>query len=338
MAGLSESLEIFEKIETAAIASAELAVEIATNSLELARRTRPVTLETASLGREQADVAVRQAELALQTAQDGGADLTIRAANIALQNAQLAQDQATAARLLATTSQGTSVEQAQLSLQTAQAALSSTRAQMASQKQQVTSQMRVAREQLKLSQVIAPVKGEVTRLVVKVGDFVRPAQELGEVQTLRGATARIFVSTGIRQALRPGQTVQATSETGAALLATVTHLSSAPAATTGLWQVTLAMAELPPGVYGGSLITVHLPVGTTHAATVFIPLDTLTIRQSGTVIFTVEPGDMVAEHAVSVVGFDGGFVEISTDLPGEARIITSGNRRLNNGDRVTITK
>ena len=338
ISGLQKTLGIINQLQAASIRSAQLAVELAQTNAEVTQENQPLNLETANLGREQADVAVRQAELALQTAQDTGDDLTIRAATIALQNAELAQDQATAARLLTTNTQSLTTEQAQLNVQTAQAALTTTQAQMASQYQQTATQLQVAREQLKLQQVITPVKGEVTRLSVKVGDFVRPSQEIGEVNASAGATARLFVSAGIRSVLRVGQVITLENGSGEEFSGTVVHLASAPSSTTGLWQVNISITNLPPAIYGGSIVTAYLPIGASVSSTTFIPLDALTIRQSGSVIFTVDQDNIVHEHVVEVLGFDGSFVEVRTDLPLDARIILEGNRRLKDEDRVVVSQ
>lgn len=336
ISGLQKSLGILEQLEQASVQSAALAVQLAQTNLEVTQQTRPLNLETANLGREQADVAVRQAELALQTAQDTGDDLTIRAANIALQNARLAQDQATAARQLSTANQGLTAEQAQLSLQTAQAALSSTQAQMANQQQQTATQLQVAREQLKLQQITTPLRGEITRLSVKAGDFVRPNQEIGEVNASAGATSRIFVSSGVRSFLHVGQIITLESKNGTEFSGTVAHLATTSSATTGLWQVNITVPTLPPNVYGGNIVQAYLPMGASQTGASFIPLDSLTIRQSGSVIFTVDQENIVHEHMVEVLGFDGSFVEVRTDLTTDARIILEGNRRLKNGDRVVV--
>lgn len=336
-AGLQRSLTLQTTSEHSAITSAELAVTLAQKNVELAEASKPLNIEAAALARQQADLAVRNAELTLEDARDTGAEQAIRTADIAFKNARLAQDQATINRQLANRSQGITAQQARLNLSSTQAALASTQAQLDSQRQQLATQLQVTQAQLRQQQVVTPVSGEITRLNARVGDFVRPGETLGEVNGLAGAQVSLAVTAGVHDRLTIGQILPITTPQQT-FSGVVSSLASVPAAATGLWQVDVIISSTPQPIHPSDIVTVHVPAGASQTGTYFVPLSALTIRQSGTVLFTISANNTAEEHQVDTLNFSDAFAEVSSTLPPTVRVVVEGNRTLQAGEAVVIAE
>ena len=332
-AGAAQALSLFDAIEAATLASAENAVAIAQLAAEAAAQRRPLTEENAALARRLADTSVAGTRLALEDARDAGVDALIRTADLADQAAQFTQDQATVSRNVANLSANEAARQAQLSLHQAQLAQERTIAELATQRAQLATAARVAAEQVKLQHVTAPVNGVVTRLTVRVGEYVNPGHIIGEVNALAGAVLTLDVSTAVRQQLAVGQVLPIVARSQE-FSGEVSRLAAAPASRTGLWQVEVIVTSTPDTLEPNDSVTVLLPSSPSQAGTVFLPLDALTIRQSGPIIFTTTDANTAVEHVVEVVGFDGDLVEARVDLAPDDHVVVSGNRTLRNGDRV----
>lgn len=165
---------------------------------------------------------------------------------------------------------------------------------------------------------------------------MQPGQIVGEVTAFEGARITVNVSTGVRHQLNLGQFIPVRAGQGE-FTAEIVQLADGPSAKSTLWQVEMFVAATPEIVQPGDLVTVKLPVGQfENSETVFIPLDAVTIRQTGVILFTVGAGDIVAEHVVAVTGFISDFVEGVVDIEGDAMVVIEGNRLLRSGDVVSI--
>jgi membrane fusion protein, multidrug efflux system len=343
LSSASAALRAFDDIESAALASADLAVTSAQLAREAAAASKPLTGEQVAKSREQADLAVRQAELAWQDLREGddATDVLLRSADVALKMAQLAQDQATIVRNIANRQTGDALKQADVGLASVQQARRKAAADLAGQRVSIAGQAAAAREQLRLSQVTAPLAGQVTSLSVQVGDFVRPGQQVGEIIAFAGARVTINVITGVREKLQVGQQLTLRSG-GQEFAGEVVRLADGPRTQAALWQVDIFIGATPAVIHPGELVTVVLPVGPRHdddetgQDSIFIPLDAVTVRQAGIVLFTVEADSTVAEHAVNAASFIGDFIEGTADVDTAAQVVVSGNRTLRSGETVRI--
>ncbi|PIT98474.1 MAG: hypothetical protein COT71_00490 [Candidatus Andersenbacteria bacterium CG10_big_fil_rev_8_21_14_0_10_54_11] len=337
LAAVQSALRVFAALEREAVHSAELAAATARAARDAAVSGRQLSRESVDVARRQADLQVRSAELALRDAQESDQrnDTLVRVADIALKAAGLAQDQAEAARRTAYQQTNDAVTQAQLAAAAAEQAVQRVRVDLQSQRASLDGQAAAAQAQVAAQQVVAPVSGEVTRLAVRVGDFVQPGAIVGEVTAAAGAQVELAVSTGVRSALSVGQTVALSTERQQ-FMGTIARLADAPSAETALWQVDIFITETPEVIHPGDLATVHLPAARPGGGTVFVPLDAVVIRQAGAEIFTVDDEDVVHSHVVTVAGYAGSFVEILTDLPAEARVVVAGNRQLRDGLKVAL--
>lgn len=331
------ALTAFEEIAEQALAAAEVRETLATLVLDAARTGRQVSRQTVATSREQADLAVHQAELTLRDAQESEprSDLVVRAADLALKAASLTQDQATIALRAAYQQTNEAVVQAEAGLTGAQLARGQLAAELDSQRVALRGQVAAAQDAVQLSHVVASVNGHITRLAVQGGDFVRPGEVVGEVTAFAGAQVTVAVPASVRNALQVGQRLTLTMPRQS-FSGTVGQLAEGPSARTALWQVDIFITETPQVVQPGELVTIELPVAPTATGTVFLPLDTVTVRAQGPVLFTVDEEGAVHEHPVRVVSYAGGVLEIMADLPAEAHVVVRGGQLLREGVVVSV--
>jgi membrane fusion protein (multidrug efflux system) len=324
-------LGLFQDIQTQTEASLNSSIALATNSLQATKAGSAITKEIQVKNGALAANAVDQAQVTRDKALDADQDLLIRSANIGVDAAKLAAKQASLASALSNRQTSDAVKQAQQNLAGAQIAKGQTLASLASQKAGLEAQLRSASEQVKLMRVVAPLSGEVSRLSVQVGDFVHPGDMVGEVYAGGSAKATIFVPNGVQKQLHIGQSVDVVID-GSTVQGRISAVSRSAGADTALWQVNISITS---AVTPHSTVTVRLPIISGGSNTVFVPLDAVNVRQSGTVILTVE-GGVVAEHSFTPVHYYNSYVEGQVDVPDTALIITNGNRTLRTGDKVTV--
>jgi multidrug efflux pump subunit AcrA (membrane-fusion protein) len=339
LASASRSLRTFTEIESAALASADQAIASAQLGRNAVAANRPLTAEQVATGREQADLAVRQAELALRDVREGddATDSLLRAADLSLQAAELAQDQATIARQLATQQSGDALKQAEQGLTAARQAKDRLRVDLAGQRVSLEGQAALVREQVRLSQITAPLAGQVISLTVYEGDFVQPGQQVGEISAFAGARVTLDVTGAVRHKLHIGQEL-VLKRAGQDFTGEIVHLADGPRTQAALWQVDIFVAATPEVIHPGELVTVVLPIGPRSAtpALSFIPLDAVVVRQNGSVLFSVDADGVVAEHEVTAAGFVGDYVEGTARIDEGALVVVGGNRTLKAGDKVRI--
>jgi multidrug efflux pump subunit AcrA (membrane-fusion protein) len=338
VASTRASLVAFESIRTAALASTDSAVRITELGFDAAKAGRSLTKATVAKSREQADLAVLQAEFALSDIKDnGGADVLVRSADIGLKAARLAQDQASLARNITNRQTGDALKQAEQGLIAAKLSKERLIADLNSQRVSIMAQLASAQEQVAMAQISASINGQVNRLNVKIGDFVRPGQKVGEVIAFEGAKVTIDVTTGVRDALSVGDEVIMES-LRQEIIGQIISLADAPGVEATLWQIDIVVTNADDVIHPGEQVTVKLPVGPVKSDGVFVPLDAITVRQDGVVLFTVNEQGIVEEHVVEVLGFASDFVEGKIDLSDEAMVVISGNRTLRAGEQVEVVK
>ena len=336
LATASSSLVAFESIRSAALASADLAIASAQQGREAAAAGKILTADQVAVGRQQADLAVREAELRMSDLQEGdeATDALLRSADLALQAAELAQDQATIARDSANQQSRDALAATELNLASSRQAKEKLIADLASQRVALEGQAALAREAIRLSQVTAPLAGQVITLSVTRGDFVQPGQKIGEINAFAGARVTIEVPAGVRDQLSLGQQVTLRHR-DQEFFGELSRLADGPHTQTALWQIEIFISATPTVIHPGELITVELPLGA-RTDVEFIPLDAVVVREGGIVLFTVDGSGVVAEHDVAVTGFIGDFVKGTVPVDAAALVVVSGNRTLTAGQIVRV--
>ncbi|MCH8748233.1 HlyD family efflux transporter periplasmic adaptor subunit [Patescibacteria group bacterium] len=335
IASATASLGIFDSVRQAGLASAQNAIRLAEINASAASTGQGLTVAQAKIARQLADNAAESSRLALQDVRDSGSDQVIRAADLADQAAQLVQNQARLALRQSNQQTGDAIKVAEKNVAQARLAANRLLAELDNQRNQITLQLTLAQEQFKLQQISAPISGQVTKLKIRVGDFVTPGQTVGEINAVNGARLTLEVATGIRQLLTIGDQLRLSTSTET-FTGSITNLAGAPDSATGLWQIEVFIAETPSAISTNELVNVHLPSNTTNNGTVFLPLDALTVRQAGVVIFTVDENNIAREHQVQISAFESHFAEVVIDLPDTTKIVIDGNRLLRDGDEVEL--
>ena len=334
--GASQVLSLFNTIEAQAIKTADIGVAIAQQTYNSAKSGKEITAEIQAKNKEAADNAVRQAKVNQETALEANVDLAIRSANIAVDAAGVAQDQSRLASNLSGVQSSRAQKQAE-NLQIAIATASRTRAELASTRVNLNTQLQVAVEQRKLQQVTAPVSGTVTRLTVAIGDYVRPGAVVGSVVAGSTVTSHIEVPVSIAGSLTKGQVLEAMSANKKAK-AIITEVSASYGVNSSSAQINVIIeSEDGAPVAPNNTTIVRIPVKT-YSSTLVIPLDAINVRESGSVVLTVNTDNSVQAHIVTPIEYFDGLVEVVSDITNDDRIITNGNRTLQEGDLVEVAK
>ena len=337
LAGLRSSLILLDDIEREALRTASNAVKTAQLSVGTAQAGRSLSVDQVRKGEEQASLLVRQAELAFEDAVESESriDQVVRAADIGLQAARIAQEQAEIAGALVSQQTGDGLKQATQGLFSAEQVRDRVSVEIQSQRVSLQGQVSAAAEQVRLAQIISPVSGQVTRLTIKKGDFIRPGQEVGEIIAFEGAQIKIDVTTGVRGKLSMGQEVRITAR-GQEFMGEIVRLADGPRSDIALWQVDIFIDETPEIIHPGDLVIVELPVGVVKEGGLFIPLDVVAVRQDGIMLMTVDEGGIVSEHLVEPMAYSGDYIEALVDLPDNTMVVVNGSRTLRTGDMVQI--
>ncbi len=315
--GFSNSLGIFASLEKQAINSAQLAITIATTSLRaaqtgdtLSENQQRAALDSAELGVAQAKQQVVQtSNTKPQGVPTEDLQTIITTAELGVEAAQLAQEQARIAQQLSGTQSATAVTQAEQSLQNARIAKERIAAEMQQQRAQLHAQLAVAQAQVQQMQVTAPTSGTIASLTIREGDYVQPGQHVGEVLTVGNAFMRVFVTTNFRNNSQ-----------------------------NSLWQIDIVVEHQVRADDLHETATVQFAGDSGTADTLLIPIDSINVREQGVVAFTVTPDGVIEEHVLRIIDYHGNYVEVERTLPVDAQLVVEGNRRVQAGDTVEITR
>ncbi|HBE90566.1 MAG TPA: hypothetical protein DDW41_05135 [Candidatus Andersenbacteria bacterium] len=337
LAAIQASLGQINGIEAEAVRAGENGVKMAQLAAEAAKAGRSLTTLQLAKSQEQADLAVRQAELAYNDAAEAEqrVDQVVRAADIGLKAAKLAQEQAAIAQKVAARQTSDGLKQAEQGVAAAKQTIDKIHVDIQAQRVSLQRQVAVAAEQVKLAQVISPVDGQVTRLAVRKGDFVRPGQEVGEVIAFEGAQISLNVATGVRESLAVNDQVEISAR-GQEFSGVIARLADAPRTDMALWQVDIFVSGTPEVVHPGDLVVVKLPVTVGESDNHFIPLDAVVVRQGGIVLMTVNEQGVVEERIVTPISYTDNYMEAKLEIDDNTVVIIQGQRILRAGDVVKL--
>lgn len=332
---LRSSLVLLDDIEREALRATGNAIATAQLSVNSAQSGKTLTIVQVLKGEEQAGLSVRRAELELEDAKESEnrVDQVVRAADIGLQAARIAQEQAGIAGDLASQQTGSALRQARQGLLSAEQAQDRVRVDIQSQRVSLSGQVSIAAEQIRYSQIISPVSGQITRLTVKRGDYIKSGEEVGEIIAFEGAQINIDVTTGVRKKLTIGQEVAIVAR-GQEFMGEILRLADGPRTDMALWQVDIFIDDTPATVHPGDLVKVQIPVGVVEEGSLFIPLNVVVVRHGGIVLMTVDESGVISEHTVTPISYSGDYIEALVDVSPDTMIVTQGNRTLRAGDMV----
>lgn len=187
----------------------------------------------------------------------------------------------------------------------------------------------------------APIAGRISAAMVKVGNFVRPADttplavinQMVPVYVTFAIPQRVLAD--LRDAMKAsGSSVLATipgsqrSETGK-----VAMVENTVDATTGMITVRGIMENASETLWPGTLVSTRLTVRTEHA--VVVPSVAVQRSQTGNFVFVIK--DNVAhQQPVTVLRTAQGLSVVETGLAGDELVVVEGQLLLSDGVRVEI--
>ncbi len=187
----------------------------------------------------------------------------------------------------------------------------------------------------------APIAGRISAAMVKVGNFVRPADttplavinQMVPVYVTFAIPQRVLGD--LRDAMRAnGSSVLATipgsqrSETGK-----VAMVENTVDATTGMITVRGIMENTSETLWPGTLVSTRLTVRTEHA--VVVPSVAVQRSQTGNFVFVIKD-NVARQQPVTVLRTSQGLSVVETGLAGDELVVVEGQLLLSDGVRVEI--
>ena len=195
--------------------------------------------------------------------------------------------------------------------------------------------LEVAQHQLSYSHVKAPFAGMITKRLVQLGQTVNVGTPLFEIANFRPLLARIHVPAKEMGTLREGQEATLTLDSsGDRIPGAVSLVSPVVDASTGTIKVTVSMNEYPAGTRPGDFVQVRVTTAR-HENALRVPNLAVFEDRGEKIVYVAQ--DSVAQRRPVQLGFiDETHTEVTAGVePGE-RIITKGQRSLQDGGRIRI--
>ncbi len=194
----------------------------------------------------------------------------------------------------------------------------------------------LAEAELALSRrsVRAPVKAQVTRRDVTVGQYVREGDTLFELTDFDTLEARIHVPERDALQVTAGREVELVLQArdDVAFPGVVRHVSSKVDPESGTVEITIEVTEAPAEVRSGSFVGVKM-VRTRNADARWLPREAVIRGPRSAHVFVVEKG--VAHRREVVLGAEeNGKLEIAEGLEAGEEIVVSGHGGLDDGQAV----
>ena len=195
----------------------------------------------------------------------------------------------------------------------------------------------IARHSLSQGVVRAPYAGVVTRRHVKEGQWLALQQPAFEIADFTELQARLAVPEKQAMALEPGQPVRfrADAFAGREFTGEVERTSPVVDRASGTVGVTLALDNADLALRPGMFVRVEVSFDAIEAATL-VPKAAVIADAQHNRVFVVVEDDVVDERSV-VLGYEiGSLVQVLSGLEAGARVVTTGQSALEDGDKVAI--
>ena len=272
-----------------------------------------------------ARASVRDAETALADAR-----VAARKAEADLQRAQALYEKDRAIPLDALERAETTAEHARAMVARAEAALDLAKAR----EQQAVTSLEIARKQFDDSVVRAPLRGVVTRRLMRAGEFGTPGTPVLVLESTEQLEVSFYVSEQHYAAVLPGtSTVTVVSETGQRWQAPVRYRAPSVQSPGRIVEV---RADLPaePHWVPGRPVQVELELG--RRENWGVPEDAVSLRAGTTVVFVVRDGVARALPVRTAWRTDGYVELIEADELARETIVIEGQSFLNDGVPVRV--
>lgn len=210
-----------------------------------------------------------------------------------------------------------------------------------SQIDSLSGQASLARIQLDNLTIKAPIAGTITQKMISAGDTV----SVGSIVAVMSQTAKLKVQTYVDQiyvnSLQVGMPAVIADNNGNTFTGKVISVSPSADITTKRFLVEAdfedeTVANLPnPGI----IVSISFDVirSVNKLGSIFLPITAVNVGQSESYIYLYDNGK-AKKQVIDIISVDGENAEIfiSSTLPLDAKIITQGNRLIQDGDPVNI--
>jgi len=186
--------------------------------------------------------------------------------------------------------------------------------------------------------VISPLAGTITKVFIASGEAVNPGQPILTVSQTQNIKVQFYVEPDNLTAIKPGLPVKVIADNNNSYDGIVAAVSPQADPVTRRFLVEVKL-EKSDGVFLGTVATVKLSLVKTAGSPglIILPLSAVTVGQNGNFIFISE-NNQAKKVAVEIKEVMGEVAKIKVDLPAEAIIITDGNKLVQEGQAVSLTK
>lgn len=194
----------------------------------------------------------------------------------------------------------------------------------------------LARLQLSYTEIRAPINGVVAERKIKVGNTIKPNDELFVITDLEPLLAYVHVPERELSRLKPGQPAQINVDAspGQAFIGRVARLSPVVDPATATFKVTVEVddpsARLKPGMFARIGIVYER-----RERALQIPRNAIVDDEGQATVFIVQQGK--AEQRPIGIGLaNAGYVEVTSGLQGQEQIVIVGQGALKTGNAVKV--
>lgn len=194
----------------------------------------------------------------------------------------------------------------------------------------------LARLQLSYTDIRAPIDGVVAERHIKVGNTIKPNDELFRVVDLKPLLAYVHVPERELGRLQPGQPthIQVDAVPAQKFVGRVARLSPVVDPSTATFKVTIEVddpsARLKPGMFARVGIVYERREGALQ-----IPRTAIVDDEGQPTVFVVEQGK-ARQQPIRVGLANAGYVEITDGLAGGEQVVTVGQGALKTGNAVRV--
>jgi RND family efflux transporter MFP subunit len=207
-------------------------------------------------------------------------------------------------------------------------------AEAAARQKSVEVQVAEARYQLERSQIIAPFSGVVIEVLTIPGAFIQAGSPVVRLLDIDSFEVQASVPSRYVASLGPGQTMQASLETGETFTLDLRAILPIENPSTRTRAVRFAASDLSAfnNIAVGQSITVQIPVGAAREV-LSMPKDALVQARGGWTVFVAEDGK-AQPRAVNIGVALGDQYEVLSGLAPGDQVVVRGNERLRPGQDI----
>ncbi|NJO12252.1 MAG: efflux RND transporter periplasmic adaptor subunit [Gammaproteobacteria bacterium] len=194
----------------------------------------------------------------------------------------------------------------------------------------------LTRLQLSYTDIRAPIDGVVSERHIKVGNTIKPNDELFRVTDLKPLLAYVHVPERELGRLKPGQVAQISVDAAPTqpFLGRVARLSPVVDPATATFKVTVEVddpsALLKPGMFARIGIVFER-----RERALQIPRNAIVDDEGQATVFVVDQGK-AAQRQIGVGLTNAGFVEVTSGLQGKEQVVVVGQGALKTGNAVRV--